>query len=223
MAADPLNPPISRRTWLSGAGGLIATGLLTTACGDAATAQQVAGGETRVASEKAARLIAAAREQIGVTMTYDPAYSALEYPGGDVPRAKGVCTDVLIRAYRDGLGIDLQKLVHEDMKAHFSAYPRNWGLRRPDRNIDHRRVPNLRTFFTRADAQLPLTQDGQAWQPGDIFTSVIDGRLPHTGIVSDRVAADGTPMVIHNIGGGTREEPVLFDHQLTGRYRYELG
>lgn len=156
-------------------------------------------------------------------MTYDPAYSALEYPGGDVPRAKGVCTDVLIRAYRDGLGIDLQKLVHEDMKAHFSAYPRNWGLRRPDRNIDHRRVPNLRTFFTRADAQLPLTQDGQAWQPGDIFTSVIDGRLPHTGIVSDRVAADGTPMVIHNIGGGTREEPVLFDHQLTGRYRYELG
>ena len=208
---------------MGGVGGLIATGLFTTACGDAATAQQGGGGTARAASERAARLIAAARDQIGVTLTYDPAYTALDYPGGDVPRAKGVCTDVVIRAYRDGLSIDLQKLVHEDMKAHFSAYPHNWGLRRPDRNIDHRRVPNLRTFFTRADAQMPLTQDAKIWQPGDIFTSVIDGRLPHTGIVSDRMAADGTPMVIHNIGGGTREEPVLFAYKLTGRYRYELG
>ncbi len=227
MNDDPFNPSLSRRHWLGGAAGLFATGMLTTACGNAGTAQaqQVGqvGGETRAASARAVRLIAAARDQIGVTLTYDPAYTALDYPGGDVPRAKGVCTDVVIRAYRDALNVDLQKLVHQDMKAHFAAYPRNWGLTRPDRNIDHRRVPNLRTFFTRADAQLPLTQVVADWQPGDIFTSMIDGRLPHTGIVSDRGAADGTPLVIHNIGNGTREEPVLFAYPLTGHYRYELG
>ena len=169
-------------------------------------------------------LIGAAIERTTHQVTYDGRYFSIPYPGGDVPADRGVCTDVVIRSYR-GIGVDLQQLVHEDMQKNFAKYPSRklWGLRQPDANIDHRRVPNLRTFFTRADAQLPLTQDGQAWQPGDIFTSVIDGRLPHTGIVSDRLAADGTPMVIHNIGGGAREEPVLFAHKLTGRYRYGLG
>ncbi|MET0247196.1 MAG: DUF1287 domain-containing protein [Sphingomonas sp.] len=167
----------------------------------------------------ATALIAAARSQVGVTLAYDPAYTRLAFPGGDVPRAKGVCTDVLIRAYRDAFGLDLQALVNADMRAAFSAYPRRWGLKAPDRNIDHRRVPNLATFFARKQARLPVPSDPGGWRPGDIFTSLIDGRLPHTGIVSDR----GPGVVIHNIGGGAREEPALFMHPLTGRYRWALG
>ncbi len=170
----------------------------------------------------ASRLIAAARQQIGVTVRYDPQYSRLTFPGGDVDRSKGVCTDVVIRAFRDAFGVDLQALVHADMKAAFSAYPKRWGLRRPDSNIDHRRVPNLQTFFARAGARLPLTTVPADWQPGDIFTSMIDGRLPHTGIVSDRKAGN-RPLVIHNIGGGTQEEDALFTYPLTGHYRWGIS
>ncbi len=169
----------------------------------------------------AGQLIAAARQQIGVTNSYDPAYTSLEFPGGDVSRNKGVCTDVLIRAYRDAFGLDLQALVHADMKKAFGDYPRRWGLKRPDRNIDHRRVPNLQAFFARAGAKLPLTQNPADWQPGDIFTSLIGNRLPHTGIVSDR-KIKGVPLVIHNIGGGAQEEAALFAHPLTGHYRWGL-
>ena len=176
----------------------------------------------RPASARAATLIAAARRQLGVTLSYDPAYTRLAYPGGDVDRAKGVCTDVVIRAYRDAFGIDLQRLVHEDMAAAFSAYPKRWGLRRPDRNIDHRRVPNLETFWTRQQARLPLPARASDWQPGDLFTALIGDRLPHTGIVSDRVAANGNPLVIHNIGGGAREEDMLFGLRLTGRFRWRV-
>lgn len=165
-------------------------------------------------------LIEAARNQIGVTLYYDPAYSRLDYPGGDVPRERGVCTDVVIRAFRDALGADLQQLVHEDMAANFSAYPKIWGLTRTDRNIDHRRVPNLRSFWKRQGADLPISRNPQDWQPGDIFTSMVGGRLPHTGIVSDRMASNGNPLVIHNIGSGTREEDVLFAHDLNGHYRW---
>ncbi len=164
-------------------------------------------------------LIAATRRQIGVTLTYDPAYTRLAFPNGDVPRGRGVCTDVVIRAYRDAFGIDLQVLVNADMRAHFSAYPRNWGLRGPDRNIDHRRVPNLQTFFRRNNAALPLTG---AWQPGDIATCLVGGSLPHIGIVSDRRAPSGRLLLIHNIGQGTREEDALADHRITGRYRLLL-
>ena len=164
------------------------------------------------------QLITAARQQIGVTLSYDPAYSRLAFPGGDVSRAKGVCTDVVIRAYRDAFGLDLQALVNADMQRAFAAYPQRWGLRTTDRNIDHRRVPNLQTFFTRAAAALPSDD----WQPGDIFTSLINGSLPHIGIVSDRRAMRGHPLVIHNIGGGAREEDSLFAHRLTGRFRWRV-
>jgi uncharacterized protein len=172
------------------------------------------------AASRAQRLVAAARRQVGVTLTYDPAYSRLAFPGGDVSRGKGVCTDVLIRAYRDSLGIDLQALVNADMKAAWGAYPKRWALKRPDSNIDHRRVPNLQTFLDRKGARLPLNNDLADWAPGDIFTSMIDGRLPHTGIVSDRRGAGGRPLVIHNIGQGAREEDVLFAYPLTGHYRW---
>ncbi len=169
-------------------------------------------------ARSAATLIAAARRQVGVTVAYDPAYSRLACPGGDVPRAKGVCTDVLIRAYRDAFGLDLQALVNADMRSAFSAYPKRWGLKAPDRNIDHRRVPNLAVFLSRKRARLPIPANEQGWRPGDIFTSLIGRRLPHTGIVSDR----GPGWVIHNIGRGAREERALSDHQLTGRFRWAL-
>jgi uncharacterized protein len=164
----------------------------------------------------AAQLIAAARRQIGVTLSYDPAYSPLSFPGGDVSRAKGVCTDVLIRAYRDAFGIDLQSLINADMKQSFTAYPKRWGLKTTDRNIDHRRVPNLQTFFARRGAARPLSSDPAAWRVGDIFTSLVGGTLPHIGIVS------GPRRIIHNIGRGTREEMALFDHKLTGHYRWAI-
>ncbi|WP_083734239.1 DUF1287 domain-containing protein [Sphingopyxis sp. KK2] len=175
-----------------------------------------------LAATIAERLVAAARKQVGVTLAYDPAYTVLAFPNGDVPRARGVCTDVVIRAYRDALGIDLQALVNADMKANFGAYPKNWGLRRPDRNIDHRRVPNLAAYWTRQRARLPLSIDPADWRPGDIFTAMTGGRFPHTGIVSDRTSAAGRPLIIHNIGRGTREEDALFDHPLTGRFRWKV-
>lgn len=174
------------------------------------------------AATAAQRLVAAARKQVGVTIAYDPAYTVLAFPNGDVARTKGVCTDVVIRAFRDAFGLDLQALVNADMKANFGTYPKNWGLRRPDRNIDHRRVPNLATYWTRQRARLPVSSDPADWRPGDIFTALIGGRLPHTGIVSDRKTAAGAPLVIHNIGSGTREEDALFDHKLTGHFRWKV-
>jgi uncharacterized protein len=173
-------------------------------------------------TRKASHLLAAARQQIGVTTAYDPAYSTLAFPNGDVPRSKGVCTDVVIRAYRDAFGLDLQALVHADMVQHFSAYPHRWGLKRPDKNIDHRRVPNLQTWFARDGAKLPVTRVTQDWQAGDIFTSLVNGSLPHIGFVSDHTTG-GRPLVIHNIGGGTKEEDALFAWPLTGHYRWEIA
>lgn len=177
-----------------------------------------AAAAPRPASPRAAALIAAARRQIGVTRAYDPAYSVLAFPNGDVPRARGVCTDVVIRAYRDALSLDLQAEVHRDMARTFSAYPRRWGLRRPDRNIDHRRVPNLEVFWHRAGARLPLG----GWQPGDVFSSIVGERLPHTGVISDRVSPLGNPMVIHNIGRGTQEEDILAAGRMIGRFRWKV-
>lgn len=165
------------------------------------------------------RIVNAARTQIGRTLIYDPAYVPLPYPGGDLPRRRGVCTDVVIRALRDGLKMDLQRLVHEDMKAHFAAYPQHWGLTRTDRNIDHRRVPNLRRYFKRRGYALPAPRDPKAYHPGDLVTCTVPPHLPHIMIVSDRNASDGTPLVIHNIGAGTQEENRLFDFPLTGHYR----
>jgi len=170
---------------------------------------------------KAGKLIAAARAQIGVTLRYDSAYTRLAFPGGDVPRERGVCTDVVIRAYRDALGIDLQALVNSDMRSAFGAYPRTWGLRAPDRNIDHRRVPNLKTWLARRKAGLSIPRDARGWRPGDIFTSLVDGRGTHIGLVSDRRGQEGW-LIIHNIGAGTREEDGLAVWPITGRYRWGL-
>ena len=210
---------LSRRHFILGT-----TALALTACGEQggnAQSQPQAMPQS-TATPKAAKLIAAARDQIGITLTYDPAYTALSFPGGDVPREKGVCTDVVIRAYRDALGLDLQSLVNADMKAAFSAYPKRWGLKTTDRNIDHRRVPNLEMFLTRKQARLPLSNSPKDWQPGDIFSSLVGGNLPHIGIVSDRIAANGNPLVIHNIGSGTQEEDILFGHKLVGHFRWNV-
>ena len=171
------------------------------------------------AGSEPSRLTAAARDQVGVTVTYDPTYVPLEFPGGDLPRDRGVCTDVVIRALRDAWGIDLQLAVNRDMKAEFAAYPALWGLTRPDRNIDHRRVPNLQTFLARIGAEVPLTDGPTPYLPGDIVTWTLPGNLAHIGIVSDRRTADGTPLILHNIGAGAKEEDILFAYPMTGHYR----
>ncbi len=170
----------------------------------------------------AEKLIAAAEGQIGVTVLYDPAYVSLAFPNGDLPRERGVCTDVVVRAYRDALGFDLQQAVNKDMKAHFSAYPKIWGLSRPDRNIDHRRVPNLQTYFKRRGADLPVSANPADYLPGDIVTQMLPGNLPHMAIVTRRLSPDGSrPMMVHNIGAGTRLEDRLFEFELTGHYRFK--
>ena len=164
-------------------------------------------------------LVDAARQQIGVTVTYDPAYVKLAYPGGDVPPDRGVCADVVIRAFRDARGLDLQKLVHEDMAANFKAYPNRWGLRRPDANIDHRRVLNLEVFFRRQGWAVPVSTNAVDYLPGDIVACTVAGKLPHIMVVSDRKSAAGVPLVIHNIGCGTREEDRLFAFPQTSHSR----
>ncbi len=164
-------------------------------------------------------LVEAAREQIGVTVIYDPAYRQLDYPGGDVPAERGVCTDVIVRAFRR-LGVDLQVLVHEDMTAAFAAYPQLWGLSRPDRNIDHRRVPNQATFFERQGAARAAGRRVEDFTAGDVVTWRLASGVPHIGIVSDRRSEAGVPLVIHNIGRGAVEEDVLFAYEVTGRYQW---
>lgn len=167
-----------------------------------------------------ARLAEAALTLTKDQVRYDPTYRVLPYPNGDVPANIGVCTDVVIRAYRK-LGIDLQQKVHEDMKANFSAYPKTWGLKRPDTNIDHRRVPNLARFFERKGAKLPVTQRGTDYQPGDIVTWILDGGLTHIGLVSAKTADGGRHyQIVHNIGSGQVLEDVLFDYTITGHYRW---
>ena len=162
----------------------------------------------------------AALERTQHTVRYDGSYLSIQYPNGDVPPNIGVCTDVVIRAYRT-LGIDLQQLVHEDMRAHFNLYPKNWGLKRPDTNIDHRRVPNLQTFFTRHGLSLSPSLVASHYLPGDLVTWMLPGNLPHIGIVVDKYTVDGTrPMIVHNIGQGPQLEDMLFDFQITGHYRF---
>ncbi|GAC1034910.1 DUF1287 domain-containing protein [Pseudomonas sp. No.21] len=170
------------------------------------------------AAVDAGRLVDSARAQVGVTLSYDPVYRRIAYPGGDVPLATGVCTDVVIRALREQ-GLDLQKLVHEDMRSHFSAYPRNWGLKRPDPNIDHRRVPNLMTWFKRQGMALTPSDQAASYRPGDIVTWDLGRGLQHIGILSDRTSAEGAPLALHNIGRGTQEEDILFRYRIIGHYR----
>lgn len=166
-------------------------------------------------------LVVAARAQVGKTTTYDPAYVTLKYPGGDLPIEKGVCTDVVVRALRASWSVDLQKLVHEDMAANFAVYPKIWGLKKTDASIDHRRVPNLQKFFERRGLKLAVTQEAADYQPGDLVTCTVAGKLPHIMIVSDKKTSDGRPLVIHNIGAGAQEEDCLFTYPLTGHYRWK--
>ena len=204
--------------------------------GFTASAQLVSASGSNVGE----KLAAAARGQVGVTTGYDPTWTAIRYPNGDVPRSTGVCADVLIRAARDALGLDLQQLVHEDMMKHFDAYPahRTWGSRRPDTNIDHRRVLNLEVFFQRSGAcqwrsTVPTAGDAfpKPLEAGDIVTWLLDARLPHIGIIvaspADRGAAgvasrNSECQVVHNIGRGV-ERSVLAEfhpHRAIGHYRW---
>jgi uncharacterized protein YijF (DUF1287 family) len=172
------------------------------------------------AAEFATRLAAAAEKQTLIPTVYDSSYARIAYPGGDVPADRGVCADVVIRAYR-ALGIDLQVLVHRDMARAFSRYPQRWGLARTDTNIDHRRVPNLETFFRRRFAALPISKEARDYKAGDLVSWIVAGSLPHIGIVSSRRTAAGTrPLIVHNIGDGPRLEDVLFEFPLVGHFRY---
>ncbi len=170
------------------------------------------------AQQLASNIVAAARLQIGVTREYDPAYRKLDYPGGDVARHTGVCSDVVVRALR-AVGLDLQKAVHEDMRREFTKYPRHWGLKGPDRNIDHRRVPNLMRYFERHHVALTNRfEEPGSYRAGDIVAWSLGGGLTHIGVVSDRTE-DRVPLVLHNIGRGTREENVLLAYRVIGHYR----
>jgi len=176
------------------------------ACAGHATPRMIEAGKL---------LVQHAQTQIGVTTGYDGAYQKIAFPNGDVARKTGTCTDVVIRAYRDAFGIDLQRLVHDDMKRAFDRYPQDWGLNAPDPNIDHRRVPNLARFFKRKDAELP---DFARLQTGDIVTMTLPGNLPHILIVVHPNHRTGFPTYIHNIGRGVEMGEAL--HRMTGRYRY---
>ena len=166
------------------------------------------------------KLSAAALELTKVEVEYDPSYFSIDYPNGDIPEGKGVCTDVVIRAYRT-LGIDLQKEVHEDMVANFSSYPKNWGLKTTDKNIDHRRVPNLMTYFSRHGTEKQKSQDAADYRPGDIVCWSLGGGITHIGVVVNKKSKDGKRyMIVHNIGSGQVLEDCLFDFKILGHYQY---
>ncbi len=172
------------------------------------------------AYEFPADLVTAAIERTLHPVRYDGSYRKIAYPLGDVPNDVGVCSDVVIRAYR-GIGIDLQQLVHEDMRLAFRSYPQIWGLTRPDPNIDHRRVPNLQRFFERWGEVLPISRDADDYRPGELVTWMLPGNLPHIGIVTDRPSpTTGRPRIAHNIGSGPKLDDMLFDYPISGHYRF---
>jgi uncharacterized protein YijF (DUF1287 family) len=166
------------------------------------------------------KLSNAAISIIDESIVYRPDYVSIKYPNGDVPAKTGVCSDVVIRAYRK-LGIDLQKEVHEDMKANFSKYPTKWGLKKNDTNIDHRRVPNLEVFFERKGTKLPISKNASDYKTGELVTWMIGGKLPHIGIVTHKKSTNGNPMIVHNIGGGQVLEDCLFSWEIVGHYLFK--
>ncbi|PXY43992.1 DUF1287 domain-containing protein [Flavobacterium hydrophilum] len=169
------------------------------------------------------KLSEAAISIIDPSIDYDPAYFSIKYPNGDVPANKGVCTDVIIRAYRK-LGIDLQKEVHEDMIENFSKYPNleKWGMTKTDTNIDHRRVPNLEVFFERKGTKLPVSENGKDYKTGEIVTWMINNKLPHIGIVTNKKSSDGEQnLIVHNVGGGQVLEDCLFEYKIVGHFKYQ--
>lgn len=207
------------------ASGVLLLALLA-ACDSSTSTKLPAAREsaTRVAetASPSPPLVAAARQQIGVTRLYDSAYVEMSYPGGDVPTERGVCTDVTVRALRIQ-GLDLQRAIHEDMRANFAAYPHNWGLKGPNAHIDHRRVPNQMRWFEREGWSQPITTNADDYMGGDIAAWKLSGSgLLHIGIVSDRKTREGTPLVIHNIGSGAVEDDILFAHTIIGHYRPTL-
>ena len=156
-------------------------------------------------------------------VVYDPSYFTMPYPNGDVPEGKGVCTDVVIRAYRKGLAIDLQKEVHLDMKPNFKLYPKNWGRKTTDRNIDHRRVYNLMVFFKRKGIEKSLTKNPDDYKPGDLVCWNLGGNVSHIGVVVNRKSTDGKRyLIVHNIGGGQVLEDCLFAWKIIGHYQYKI-
>lgn len=158
---------------------------------------------------------------IDASIRYTSDYVSINYPNGDVPAKTGVCTDVVIRSYRK-LGIDLQKEVHEDMRANFNSYPKNWGATKTDTNIDHRRVPNLETFFTRKGKKLPISQNADDYKTGAIVTWMMNDKLPHIGIVTNKLSKDGKRrLIVHNVGGGQVLEDCLFKYTIVGHFVYE--
>ncbi len=198
-----------------------AIALFATAC-SADQSQLAAASRTHLPKDDttfATKLSHAALDRTACTVRYDGAYVSMPYPGGDVSADTGVCTDEVVRSYR-ALGFDLQKLVHEDMKRNFSAYPKQWGLPKPDTNIDHRRVPNLQTFFKRKGASLPATQNPADYRPGDLITCTVADKLPHIALVVPAPDGGATPWIVHNIGGGPKLENRLFEFPLTGHYRW---
>lgn len=166
------------------------------------------------------KLSNAAISIIDESIVYTPDYVSIKYPNGDVPSKTGVCSDVVIRAYRK-LSIDLQKEVHEDMKANFSKYPTKWGLKKTDTNIDHRRVPNLEVFFERKGTKLPISKNASDYKTGEMVTWMIGGKLPHIGIVTHKKSADGKrPLLVHNVGGGQVLEDCLFSYEIVGHFKF---
>ncbi len=175
---------------------------------------------TAVESSQIKKVIEGAIEQTSYTHSYDPAYMKIAYPGGDVPREKGVCTDVVIRAFR-AVSVDLQKEVHEDMARNFSLYPQKWGLKKPDTNIDHRRVPNLMTYFKRKGKALSVTDNPKNYLPGDVVAWDLGGGVLHIGIVSNVFTDDRARFhIVHNICCGAQLEDALFSWKVIGHYRY---
>lgn len=176
---------------------------------------------TQAQTEFGKKLSAHALELTKQRVVYDPTYFSLAYPNGDPPADKGVCTDVIVRAYRKA-GIDLQKEVHEDMAANFDRYPKKWGLKKTDKNIDHRRVPNLMVFFSRHGTVLKTSTNAADYKPGDIVTWDLGSGLVHIGIVTSRRSADNVRnLIVHNIGYGQELSDCLFAYKITGHYRYE--
>lgn len=170
-------------------------------------------------------IAAAARQQVGVTLRYDPSYQAMAFPNGDIPRDRGVCTDVVVRALRDARAIDLQQNIHADMTTHWAEYPHRgaWRHSKPDANIDHRRVPNLMTYFERQGYSQPVSTRPADYATGDIVAWDLGGNVLHIGVLSELHSVDGRPLVIHNIGSGTQEEDVLFRFRIIGHYRLPAG
>ena len=167
-------------------------------------------------------LSSCAEELTTYNVVYDPSYFSIDYPNGDVPSDKGVCTDVVIRAYRK-LGVDLQKEVHEDMRSNFNLYPKIWGLKSTDKNIDHRRVPNLMTYFSRKGIEKPISNNAKDYVPGDIVCWNLGGAITHIGIVINKKSNDNKRnLIVHNIGSGQVIQDCLFDYKIIGHYTYKL-